>query len=152
MELIGQLEVWHWVVVAAVLFLLEMLIVTGFLLGIALAAVVMAVLALLIPVLGRDWQLLVFGVLAVALTLGYRRYFRGVNEATDNPLLNDRAAQMVGRTFVLGVDLDGTGADMLGDTRWMLRCNGRIARGARVRVVGVEGMVLSVEEAPLTPN
>jgi hypothetical protein len=29
----------------------------------------------------------------VVLTLAYRKYFRNVNEATDNPLLNDRAAQ-----------------------------------------------------------
>ena len=149
MELFTQLEVWHWVVLAAVLFILEMLIVTGFLLGIALAAVVMVVIALIAPILAWDWQVLVFAVLAVVLTLGYRRFFRRVNEATENPLLNDRAAQLVGKTFVLGVDLDGTGADMLGDTRWTLRCNGRIAQGTRVRVVGVEDMVLSVEEAPL---
>jgi len=147
MELFGQLEVWHWVVAAAVLFLLEMLVVTGFLLGIALAAVVMALLVLAFPIFAWDWQVLLFGVLAVVLTLGYRRYFRGVNEASDDPLLNDRAAQMIGRTFVLGADLEGTGADMLGDTRWALRCNGRLPAGTRVRVVAAEGMVLSVEEA-----
>jgi membrane protein implicated in regulation of membrane protease activity len=146
MELFDQLHVWHWVVLAAVLFLLEMVIVTGFLLGIALAAVVMALLVLLLPALGWDWQVLSFGVLAVLITVGYRRYFRSVNEATDNPLLNDRAAQMVGKMFVLGVDLDGTGADMLGDTRWTLRCNGKLPKGTRVRVAGVDGMVLSVEE------
>jgi membrane protein implicated in regulation of membrane protease activity len=146
MELFDQLHVWHWVVLAAVLFLLEMLIVTGFLLGLALAAVVMAVLVLLLPALAWDWQLLCFGVLAVAMTLSYRRFFRRVNEASDNPLLNDRAAQLVGKTFVLGIDLDGSGADMLGDTRWALRCNGRIPKGTRVRVAGVDGMVLSVEE------
>lgn len=148
MELFDQLHVWHWVVLAAVLFLLELLITTGFLLGIAFAAVVMAVLVLLLPTLTWDWQLLCFGALAVALTFGYRRYFRQVNEATDNPLLNDRAAQLVGKTFVLSVDLDGSGADMLGDTRWSLRCAGRLAKGTRVRVVGVDGMVLAVEEAP----
>lgn len=146
MELFDQLHVWHWVVLAAALFLLEMLIVTGFLLGLALAAVVMALLVLLLPALAWDWQILSFGVLAVLITVGYRRYFRRVNEATDNPLLNDRAAQMVGKMFVLGVDLDGTGADMLGDTRWTLRCNGRLPKGTRVRVAGVDGMVLSVEE------
>jgi membrane protein implicated in regulation of membrane protease activity len=146
MELFDQLHVWHWVVLAAVLFLLEMLIVTGFLLGLALAAVVMALLLLLLPALAWSWQLLCFGVLAVALTVAYRRYFRRFNEATDNPLLNDRAAQLVGKTFVLGVDLDGVGADMLGDTRWSLRCSGRLAKGTRVRVVGVDGMVLAVEE------
>jgi membrane protein implicated in regulation of membrane protease activity len=148
MELFAQLEVWHWVVVAAALFLLEMLIVTGFLLGIALAAVVMAVLVLLLPIFAWDWQVLLFGVLAVAITLGYRRYFKRVNEASENPLLNDRASQMIGRVFTLSADLEGTGADMLGDTRWMLRCAGRIPKGTRVRVAAVDGMVLAVEEVP----
>lgn len=148
MELFDQLHVWHWVVLAAVLFLLEMLIVTGFLLGLALAAVVMAVMVVLLPALAWDWQVLCFGVLAVVLTVACRRYFRRDNEATDNPLLNDRAAQLVGKTFALGVDLDGAGADMLGDTRWSLRCRGRLSKGTRVRVVGVDGVVLEVEEVP----
>lgn len=145
MELFDQLHPWHWFVVAVILFVLELLTVSGFLLGIALAALVVAATLFVIPALVWGWQLLWFGLLAVVLTLGYRKFFRSVNDATDNPLLNDRAAQLVGKTFVLGIDLDRSGADMLGDTRWTLSCNGRIAKGTRVKVVGVEGMVLKVE-------
>ncbi|MEZ5572828.1 MAG: NfeD family protein [Halioglobus sp.] len=146
MELFSELHAWHWVALAAVLFVLEVLTTTGFLIGIGLAAVVLAVLLLLLPVLGWEWQVLWFGVLSVVMTLGYRKFFSEVNLATDNPLLNDRAAQLVGKSFVLGVDLNGSGADMLGDTRWTLRSNGRIAKGTRVRVSSVDGMVLNVEE------
>jgi membrane protein implicated in regulation of membrane protease activity len=53
---------------------------------------------------------------------------------------------MVGKTFVLGVELDRSGAAMVGDTRWSLSSAGRIDKGVRVRVVGVDGMVLRVEE------
>ena len=146
MELFSELHAWHWVALAAVLFAAEVLVTTGFLIGIGLAAVVLALLLLVIPALGWEWQLLCFALLSVALTLGYRKFFRGVNEATDNPFLNDRAAQLVGKTFVLSVDLDGSGADMLGDTRWTLRSQGRIAKGTRVRISGVDGMVLMVEQ------
>jgi membrane protein implicated in regulation of membrane protease activity len=145
-ELFTQLQAWHWFALAVVLIVLEVTTTFGFLLGIAFAALVLAVAVFIVPELAWDWQLLSFGVLSVLLTVGYRRYFKPVNDATDNPLLNDRAAQMIGKSFVLGVDLDRSGADMLGDTRWALSSAGRIDKGARVRVVGVDGMVLRVEE------
>lgn len=146
MEFLVHLQPWQWATLAVILFALEMAISTGFLLGIGLAAVVLAGLLLLVPGLAWEWQLLWFGVLSVVLTVACRRYFSSPGQASDNPLLNDRAAQMVGRTFVLGVDLDRSGADMVGDTRWMLRTSGRLARGTRVRVSGVDDMVLIVEE------
>jgi hypothetical protein len=145
-ELFDQLHAWHWFVLAVILVVLEVTTTTGFLLGIAFAALALAGVLYVVPGLSWGWQFLSFGALAVVFTLGYRMYFRPVNEATDNPTLNNRAAQMLEKSFVLGVDLDRTGADMIGDTRWMLRTDGRINKGTRVRVIGVEGMVLVVEE------
>ena len=146
MELVTQLQAWHWFALAVILIVLEVTTTVGFLLGIAFAALALAVAVFIVPELAWDWQLLSFGVLSVLLTVGYRRYFKPVNDATDNPTLNDRAAQMIGTSFVLGVELDRSGADMVGDTRWALRSAGRIDKGARVRVVGVDGMVLRIEE------
>jgi len=146
MELFDHLHAWHWATLGIILLALEMLVSTGFMLGIGLAALVLAVFMLVMPGLAWEWQFLWFGALCIVLTLGYRKYFRNVNEATDNPLLNDRAAQLIGKSFVLGVDLDRSGADMLGDTRWTLRASGRLPKGTRVRVCGVDGMVLIVEE------
>ena len=146
MELFDQLHAWHWFVLAVILIVLELTTTTGFLLGIAFAALALAGILVVVPDLSWDWQFLLFGVLSVVLTLGYRTYFRPDNDASDNPLLNNRAAQMVGKSFVLGVDLDRSGADMIGDTRWALRSAALIKQGARVRVVAVEGVVLTVEE------
>ena len=146
MELFTQLQAWHWFALAVILIVLEVTTTVGFLLGIAFAALALAVALFIVPALAWDWQLLSFGVLSVLLTVGYRRYFKPVNDATDNPTLNDRAAQMIGTSFVLGVELDRSGAAMVGDTRWALSSAGRIDKGARVRVVGVDGMVLRVEE------
>lgn len=146
MELFDQIHAWHWFVLAVILVVLELATTTGFVLGIAFAALALSGILLIAPGMAWDWQFLIFGVLSVVLTLFYRAYFRPDNDASENPLLNDRAAQMLGKSFVLNVDLDGTGADMIGDTRWALRTAGRLERGSRVRVVGVEGMVLSVEE------
>lgn len=146
MELFDQLHAWHWFVLAVILIVLELTTTTGFLLGIAFAALALAGILLVVPSLLWNWQFLLFGVLSVIMTLGYRTYFRPASDASDNPLLNDRAAQMVGKSFVLGADLDRSGADMIGDTRWALRSAGLIKKGVRVRVVAVEGMVLIVDE------
>lgn len=146
MELFNQLQAWHWFVLAVILIVLEVTTTTGFLLGIAFAALALAGAVFIMPDLSWDWQFLSFGVLSVVLTLGYRTYFKPVNDATDSPLLNNRAAQMMGKTFVLSVELDRSGADMIGDTRWTLRSGARIHKGDRVRVIGVDGMVLIVEE------
>ncbi len=148
MELFDQLHAWHWFVLAVVLIVLELTTTTGFLLGIAFAALALAGALWLVPDLSWDWQFLVFGVLSVLLTLCYRAYFRPEKDVSEDPLLNDRAAQMLGKSFVLGVALDRSGADMIGDTRWALRSDVRIKKGARVRVAAVEGMVLIVEEVP----
>jgi membrane protein implicated in regulation of membrane protease activity len=144
-ELFTQLEAWHWFALGVILIVLEVTTTFGFLLGIAFAALVLAVAVFIVPELAWNWQMLSFGVLSVLLTVGYRLYFKAVNNATDNPLLNDRAAQMIGKSFVLTVDLDRSGADMVGDTRWALHTAGQIGKGTRVRVVGVDGMVLRVE-------
>jgi membrane protein implicated in regulation of membrane protease activity len=145
-ELFTQLQAWHWFALAVILIVLEVTTTFGFLLGIAFAALVLALAVFIVPEFALNGQLLTFGVLSVLLTLGYRRYFKPVNDATDNPLLNDRAAQMIGKSFMLSFDLDRSGADMVGDTRWALRSAGRINKGARVRIIGVDGMVLCVEE------
>jgi len=145
-ELFDQLHSWHWFVLAVVLIAVEILAPTGFFIGVALAALVLAGILLAIPDLAWDWQLLWFGVLSVGLTVAYMVYFRRINDATDNPLLNNRAAQLVGKSFALTADIDRTGAEMIGDTRWTVRCAGKISKGTRVRVIDSDHMALIVEE------
>lgn len=46
---------------------------------------------------------------------------------------------------MLSADMDSAGAQMIGDTRWSMTCNGVLKQGTRARVVGSEGMTLVVE-------
>ena len=145
MEFITEVAPWQWFVLAIVLFAIEIFATTGFFIGIALAALVLSILGLVAPGLGWEWQLLVFGGLSVALTVAYKKYFKGFNEETDSPLLNDRAAQMVGDSLVLDEEVRGAGAVMIHDTRWQVECDGILAAGSRVKVVGSRGMTLLIE-------
>lgn len=144
MELIGHLQPWHWFVLAIALIVLEMFSATGFFIGIAAACLVISGLLLVVPDLAWEWQFAIFGTLSVVLTIGYLKLFKKVNEQTDSPLLNDRAAQLIGTSFVLEDDLREKGAVMIGDTRWSARCQGTLAKGTRARVVSSEGMTLSL--------
>ncbi len=142
MDILTQIQPWHWFVLAAVLFMVEIAATTGFFIGIGAAALILSAVTLLGPQIGWEWQLALFGGLSVALTVAYKKYFKRFNEETDSPLLNDRAAQMVGDSLVLDADIDGHGAVMIHDTRWQVECEGSLKAGTRVTISGSRGMTL----------
>jgi hypothetical protein len=147
MEFFESLQSWHWLILGIALLLAETLGAAGFLLGTAIAALLMAALAWLVPGLGWQSQLALFAIAAITFTALYWKFFKGYNEKTDAPHINNRALQLVGRTFVLKHDLDfGEGRVQIGDTFWRARASSALAEGATVTVVGAEGMVLLVEE------
>ena len=102
--------------------------------------------------LGAASQLALFALYAVIAVFVGRRFY--ANRSSDNfdPLLNDRAAQLVGRvvTVVEPVD-DQNGRVRVGDSEWTAR-GGPAEAGERVRITGVDGNCLKVEaERSLPP-
>ena len=148
MEYLSQLQDWHWFVLGVALLLIEVLGAGGFLIGVAAAAFVLAVVTF---VAGIPWQLqlALFGFLAVALTFLYLKVFKRFNDETDSPLLNDRAAQLVGTTIVVEENIPiGGGSVQIGDTRWKVKTTDNILAGSTARIVASEGMVLVIEGNP----
>ncbi|MCK9490029.1 MAG: NfeD family protein [Xanthomonadales bacterium] len=137
----------YWLILGLILIVLELFSPGAYLLWLGLAALATALLAWLAPELELLWQTIAFGLLAVAWILGYRHWRRRFPaiEASDRPLLNQRAARLVGQVHVLAEPLvDGRGRLQVGDTYWRL-AGPDIAAGQRVRIVATEGMVLQVE-------
>ncbi|MDO6562694.1 NfeD family protein [Amphritea sp. 1_MG-2023] len=140
---------WHWLILGVVLLILEMLGASGFLIGLAVASLVMAGAVALGVIDSWSYQLLWFALLGVAFTVLYWRMFRSFNRHTDEPLLNDRAAQLIGRKFVLTQNLDnGQGRVQVGDTLWKAEADTSLTAGIEVEVYASEGMVIKVR--PLT--
>lgn len=141
---------WYWLSFGLLLIAGEALGAAGFLLGAAVAALMVGALVLLMP--SMDWheQVLGFALLAAFLTVVYWKRFRRFNEKTDKPQLNQRLHQMVGTMHVLDVAVqDGVGRLKAGDTLWKVHCKQTtLPVGTRVRVVGVKGTHLVVEAAP----
>ena len=80
----------------------------------------------------------------VAVMIGRKVY---ANQATDSsdPLLNDRAARLIGRSVtVIEAVAEHSGRVRVGDSEWSAR-GGPGSAGERVRITGVEGNCLLVE-------
>lgn len=143
--------VWNWFILGAVLLAVEILTPGVYFLWLGIAAIITGLLSFLLgDVAIWTWQaqVLAFLLLAIVCVLIGRRVFPASGtEGTDQPFLNQRERQLVGRTAVLEDPiLEGQGRIRLGDTLW--RVTGPdLPAGARVRVIEAEGGRLTVEEA-----
>ncbi len=140
---------WNWMILGTVLLALEILTPGVYLLWLGIAAIVTGLISFVLGDAGFwVWQvqILVFLVLSIVSVLVGRRAFPTTGTAdTDQPLLNQRELQLVGRTAVLQEPIaEGRGRVRLGDTLW--RVNGPdLPAGTRVRVVSAAGGELAVE-------
>jgi hypothetical protein len=134
---------WAWFIVAVVLFLLENIIPGVHFLWFGLAAVVVGVLALATD-LAWQWQLIAFALIAMATVFWVRRFARPEVAQSDEPTLNVRGAQYIGRLVTVEEPIvGGRGKVRVGDSVW--GAEGEDApRGAQVEVTGVNGTVLVV--------
>lgn len=139
-----------WLALAVLLLLLEMGSGTFFLLWLSAPAFVMAGLTWLAPGIAWQWQLTLFAFGGIAAVLGWRHFRPSVNvsaRADDGQLLNQRGAALIGREFTLEQDLtDGQGRLRVGDSWWQAQAHSDLTAGTKVRVIGVEGATLRIEE------
>lgn len=133
-------------ILAAVLLALEMLAPGIFLMWFGFAAAATGLIAFRYEI-AWQWQLIWFCGLSLAAVLLANRYLRQHPLESDQPLLNKRAAQLVGQTFDLTESIEnGRGSIRVGDTIWRVE-GPELPKGARIRIVGTDGSVLKVEPA-----
>jgi hypothetical protein len=149
-EAILELGAWSWMILAAVLFVLELVAPGIFFMWFGLAALVTGLIMFRYD-LGWQWQLIWFCGLSLAAVLIANRYLGKHPTESDQPLLNHRANQLIGQTYDL-VDpiANGRGSIHSGDTIWRVE-GPPLPKGARIKVVGVDGSVLKVEPADGAP-
>lgn len=144
---LSDLTYWHWFGMGVLLLIVELLIVnSGFLLWVAMAAISLGLIVVLFPVTW-PYQLILFvsGILLYAM-LG-RRYLQRHPIDSDKPHLNKRCEQYLGQIFVLQTAIEnGRGSIYVNDTIW--RVSGPdLPVGTRVKVTGADGVVLQVSAA-----
>jgi membrane protein implicated in regulation of membrane protease activity len=142
-----EVEFWHWMALGVVLAAIETLVPGAFFLWLGIGAIVTGFIALLVPGMGWEGQLIVFAICAVVSTVLWLGWWRNRPIDTDKPSLNLRGEQLIGRVFTLEEPMvDGEGVARLGDTLWRVRGSDYV-RGTRLRVVDTDGTVLLVDKA-----
>lgn len=144
MDLIFGLGPWNWMILAVILFGLEMVVPGVHFIWFGIAAVLVGIVALATGMVWQ-WQLVLFAILSVVSVFVARRYAHGPHAASDAPNLNDRGAEYVGRIVIVDDAIrGGRGKVRVGDTLWIAQ-GPESPAGSRVRVKGVDGTVLVVE-------
>ncbi len=145
---IDQIEFWHWFIATVVLITLEMVVLPAvFFLWMGIAAGVVGLLLMLMPGLPFMAQIIIFTVLAVVSLVVHKRYLKNNPPSTDEPTLNRRGEQYIGRVFTLEEAIvNGTGKIKVDDSIWKVMGEDK-NDGGKVRVTGVDGTVFKVEAA-----
>ena len=132
-----------WFAVAVLLFVLETIVPGIHFLWFGAAAVIVGALALAVP-MAWQMQLIVFSVVAIVSVFLVRRSGSGANAQTDEPVLNVRGAQYIGRLVIVEQSIrNGRGKVRVGDTIWGAQGEDAAA-GTEVEVTGVNDTVLVV--------
>lgn len=146
MEWLTHIEFWHWLVVAVVLISIEMLIVgTYYFLWMSLSAVIVGGIMYFYP--GMSWlaQVLTFTILSVLIIVFFKRYQTNNPVTSDEPALNRRGEQYIGRVFTLSEAIvNGVGKVKVDDSIWKVSGED-METGAKVRVVAIDGTIFKVE-------
>lgn len=139
------IDYWHWWILAGVLLIIEVAAPSFFFLWLSIAAGITGLALLAVPDLGWEYQILLFSGLSIVSLTVFKRYQRAHPVTTDQPALNRRGEQYIGRTFTLGEAIsNNSGVIRVDDSTWRITGTDMPA-GTTVRVVGADGAILKVE-------
>lgn len=141
-----------WLVAALALGLAELVAPGVFLVFVAVAAAITGLMLLALPDLPVIGQLAAFAAWSgVAVAVG-RRWYADNPVATDDALLNDRAARLIGQVVTVTAAIEhGHGRVRVGDGAWPAR-GPETPVGALVRIVAVDGATLVVDSPGEKPE
>jgi len=137
---------WYWWVLALIFLVVEILAPGFFFLWMAVSGFVTGILVLMIPALSLNVQIFIFSLLSIIAILVWKFYIKKYATETDQPLLNKRGAQYIGRTFNLYEAIEnGQGKIKVDDSIWKVQgedCD----INTRVKVIAIRGTVFDVEK------
>ncbi len=149
MEWLDQVEFWYWLIAALVMIIFEMVVPAAYFLWMGISAFVVGLLLYAIPGMPLLIQVVIFGILSVVTLLLYKRHQRLNPTEKDEPSLNRRGEQYIGRIFTLEAPIvNGVGKVKVDDSIWKVRGMDMPA-GLKVRVASVDGTVFNVEAETL---
>ena len=145
MEWLDQIEFWYWLIAAVVMIVIEMLLPAAYFLWMGISAFIVGLILYAVPEMHLLIQVVIFGVLSVVTLVLYKRHKKSNPTVNDEPNLNRRGDQYIGRSFTLEEAIvNGVGKVKVDDSTWKVRGTDMPA-GMKVRVMSVDGTVFNVE-------
>jgi inner membrane protein len=138
---------WRWLAIGALLLAAEFATGTAWLLWLAAAAGLTAILVALPIPTSFTTELLAFGAFALGTTAFGRRFFPPNAIKSDQPLLNQPNSRALGASVVVVSDfVGGEGRVKMGDTEWQaVTLDGASPKaGAQLQVLAMDGARLKV--------
>jgi len=135
-----------WLILGVLLLVLEVVTGTTYILWPAVAALIVGIIAFVLP-LAWEMQFLLFFILSGILLVVGHKFVRPKMKGGEPSDLNDRARSMVGMRVKAVADFEtGLGRVQVGDTQWRASIvDGNPSAGSELRVVSVKGTTLQVE-------
>ena len=145
MEWLDSIVFWHWWMLAGLLLILELTAPAFFFLWLAIAAGAVGLILLVFPTMPLETQLVLFSIASVVSVFAWRKYRESRPIQTDQPNLNRRGHQYIGRVFNLDAPItNGEGKVTVDDSTWRVK-GPDVPAGTPVKVVGVDGVIFTVE-------
>ncbi|MEE9160911.1 MAG: NfeD family protein [Gammaproteobacteria bacterium] len=145
MEWINDIIYWHWLILAVVMIILEILIPGAYFLWMGVSAIFVGALMYVFPEMVFLVQILIFAVLSVISVVMYKSYRKKNPIVTDEPALNRRGEKYIDQKFTLTEPIiNGEGKIKVDDSTWKI-VGMDMPAGMIVRVVSAEGTTLKVE-------
>lgn len=145
---IGWLEpvYWNWWLLGIALMAVEALLPGFFFLWMGVAALLVGLVLTVLPNLDWTWQTLLFAVLSFSSIFLWQLRLRRRPTQSADPLLNRRGHQYIGRVFTLDAPVvNHHGKIRVDDSTWKVQVDQDCPAGVRLRIVGVEGVILKGE-------
>ena len=140
-----HLQYWHWWILGLLMLILEIFSPAAFFMWMGIAAGLTGLVLFFVP--GRSWetQFIFFAILSIVSITAARLWLRRNPIKSDQPLLNLRGDELVGKVFVVESPIvNGSGRVRVGESNWKVE-GPDCEAGASVRVVAADAAILKVE-------
>ncbi len=145
-EYLKQLTFWHWLIAGLGFVILEMILPGVVFLWVGIAATITGIVLLIQPEMAWEMQFLLFAVLSVISSVAGRMWVWNRPTETDQPTLNRRGHQYIGRQFTLDEPIENRNGKLTVDDTSGRISGDDLPAGTTIEVIGVDGVVLEVKK------
>lgn len=147
MDFFTEINHWTWWVLGLLFMVLEVFAPAAVFMWMGFAAIITGFVIYIVPTTTWEIQLVTFSVLSVVSIFVWKSLLGNRMRESEEPLLNKRAQQYIGRIFTLDQPIiNGVGMVKVDDSSWRIT-GPDIDAGNKVKVIGEDGMSLKVEMA-----